>query len=148
MSLADLSPEQRRQAVIRLSRFVLRTGVGEIRDELQENVVEMALFLGPEASSFDDIVRILKDELVVDFPRQVLRPVLSRLQQKNLVSVDGTYRLSTVRRKEMQEQVNDYTEAWQNVLEQLTSSTEQYLGRKCSAEERELIVQTWLGFLN
>lgn len=75
-SIADLSIEEKRKALIRVSQFVLEEEADKIRDDLREKIVETALFWGTRESEFvslDKIAVLIDEEIrLVRFPNEVL----------------------------------------------------------------------------
>jgi hypothetical protein len=148
LSLRDLSPDDRREALIRISKFVIRCGIGEIRSEMQDNVVEMALFLNTESASLDDVLAITKETLLVDFPSAVLRTIVSRLQEKNSILYDGKYQLSPKRRNEIQQEIEGYAADFNDLSIQLSAKMRQLLSREVTPDEQALVMEGLLRFLS
>lgn len=110
----------------------------------------MAVFLGSELScAFEEIAQTLKNDLLLEFPWEVLKSILSRLEEKNVVKLtDGRYQLSSDRRKEIHNEGELRARIWQDLANQLISKAEESLGRTVTTEEKALIADTWLRFLS
>jgi len=149
LSLVQIPASQHKEALKRISQFVLRSETGEIRWQIQDSVVEMAIFLGPQHKlSLEEILGIMKDKILVDFPRPMLKTILSRLTENGRVTYDGRYALSSHRRRDIQNQTQERISAVKSLTDQLMSKTEECLRTKLSAENRELIEECFFRFLS
>jgi len=148
LSLAEIPVSQHKEALKRISQFVLRRETGDIRQSIHDSVTEMAIFLGPRrGSSFEEIILAMKDKILVDFPRPVLKAILSRLMTQGRVIYDGLYRLPPTRTRDIQSQTEEHSKALQTILLRLLSKTEEYLGRELSDEDNKLIEECFFRFL-
>jgi hypothetical protein len=148
LSFANYSDEVRRDALIRISQFVLRGETEQMRQELQENVVEMALFLldSQRVASLEDIIRIMKEKILVDFPRPVLKAILFRLIGSGKVTPDNV--LSTQRRTEIESQTRNYSKALDDMTVELAEKTERSLGAPLTPDQKHVVMGTLFKFLS
>jgi len=148
LSFGDYSDEVRRDALIRISQFVLRGETEQIRQELQENVVEMALFIldSEGAATLENIIRVMKEKILVDFPRSILKAILFRLLEKGRLTPEN--RLSVQRRTEIESQVLNYKKALDEMSGQLDEKTERHLGSPLTPDQRQLVMEALFEFLS
>ena len=61
--LRGLSQDEQKQAMLRISQFVLRAPMGEIRESLYKRLLEIGIFLSNEKgkAEFRGILRVIKD---------------------------------------------------------------------------------------
>lgn len=90
----------------------------------------------------------MKDRILVDFPRSVLKTILSRLVETNRVVFDGRYRLSPHRRRDITTQTQVHLASLEGLIGQLVSKTEQCFGSELSAESRELVEGCFFRFVS
>lgn len=142
-STSSLKDEEKRKALIRISQFVLGDQIDEVRDDLQENIVEMALFWGTKEDQFvskEKAAELVQKEIyLIDFPDLILDAILSRLLTKGTVEIDenGLYRLRVSRRTEIQEQSKKSEEKIGYINERFIHKLEREYGEKLSQEQKE-----------
>jgi hypothetical protein len=148
LSFGTYSDEARRDALIRISQFVLRGETEQIRQELQENVVEMALFIldSQGAATWESIIRVMKEKILVDFPLPVLKTILFRLLEKGRLTSEN--RLSTQRRTQIENQVRNYRKALDEMSDQLAEKTAKNLGSPLTPDQRQLVMGALFQFLS
>jgi len=149
-----LSSEDRRKALIRISQFVMRDRINIIRDDLQENIVEMAFYWGTTGGQ-----GVLKDKIndlvasqiyLVQFPTFILQEILDRLVTKNrLMLLDGKYVLRFARRKELEELTKSKEFDIGTVNIELTSRIAQKLDvTDLSNEQKDEVLSNFYSFLS
>jgi len=146
-----LSPEDKKKALTRISQFVLREGIEETREELQENIIEMALFWGPmeEGVSLQQVNSILKKELYfIQFPDFVLTRILERLLNKKTVELrNEKYVLSEGRKNEVSRAVRENELIVNEINDLVLAKTEQNLGQKLLKNERNEVLTNFYSYL-
>ena len=94
-----------RRELIELSQFVLNRGTENVREELHEYLVEIALYNSDQEASATDIKSLIEKEFDFSaFPLSLVNPALARMGKK-LISkgTPSKYLLATTRRKELTE---------------------------------------------
>jgi predicted nucleic acid-binding protein len=150
--LPELSEEQLRQALIRISQFVLRGDIKQIRDELQDNIVEMAFYWSPKAKGGvfqEEIARLVSDELpIINVGKPLLDNIVQRLVQKSgLEFHDKKYYLSNIRRTQIEAQARGNEYNWRRINELIASHTSRIHGATLSKEQEETILRNFNVFL-
>jgi hypothetical protein len=81
--------EEKRDSLIKITQFVLGEEAERIRDKLEENIVETALYWGIKGDGFASTARIeelIEKEIVfAKFPPIIINKILSRLLAKGSV---------------------------------------------------------------
>lgn len=153
VTVATLSEEEKRRALIRISQFVLRDEIQNVRDELQENIVEMALFWGTtegQAVEMEEITELVKEELfILTLPEYILQRNLSGLLSKESVRiVEGDkYCLKKSRRKKLAELVQENNAKIYAINEQIIATLIREYGKELSPEQEEEILGNFYSFL-
>ena len=150
-SVMVLSPENRRKALIRISQFVLRDEIQKTRDELQENIVEMALFWGTmeEGVPFHQINGILRTELYfIEFPDFVLTEILERLLNKKRMELQkGKYILKESRRSEISKAVKENELVVNEINDLVILETERKYKKELSKKQKNAVLTNFYSYL-
>lgn len=142
--MLDLSLEDNRKALIRISQFVLEEEIDKTRDDLQEKIVETAMFWGmqnDEYASIDRITELVEKEIrLIKFPGLVLDSILSRLSSKGSIVQDekGSYNLSVLRRAELTKLVDEKKRRIDRINGQFLLLLEREYGRKLTDDQMKL----------
>lgn len=142
--MLDLSLEENRKALIRVSQFVLEEEAERLRDDLQEKIVETALFWGmqdDEYASIDRITELVEKEIrLIKFPGLVLESILSRLSSKGSIVQDekGSYKLSVLRRAELTKLIDEKKRRIDRINGQFLLLLEREYGRKLTEDQMKL----------
>lgn len=152
-TIPDLSFKEKRKALIRVSQFVLEEEAEKIRDDLQEKIVETALFWGTREGKFvssDKIPELIEEEIrLVKFPKEMLDEIFSKLLKKGSIAEDekGFYNLSVLRRTEFGRLVNKKKEEIERINEQFLFKLEREYGRRLTDEQKEEGLEKFYSFL-
>jgi len=153
ITLPTLSEEEKSRALIRISQFVLRDEIGEIRDDLQEKIVEMALFWGTkeeQAVTLEDVIEIVRKELlVIALPRYVLEGTLARLLSKETIRLmeGDKYCLKSLKRKEITEVVQKNSSRFDEINKYIIESVAREYGKELTPEQEEETLGSFYSFL-
>lgn len=156
MSSSDasvLSNESRRKALIRISQFVLREETEEIRDDLQENIIEMALFWGAQSDQFvsrDEVKGLIPKEMyIIDFPELIFDTILSRLITKGSVELNegGCFHLTGIRRHEIQQYLIKKEETVSKINERFVQKLEKEYEKQLFKEQKQEALERFYSFL-
>jgi predicted nucleic acid-binding protein len=147
-----LSEEQLRQALIRISQFVLRGNIKEIRDELQDDIVEMAFYWSPKANAGilkEQVAQVVSEEFpLIKVEKSLLDDIVERLGKKGSLEIrDEKYYLSSIRRRQLETQAKDNLHAWERIYGLIASGTSKIYGTPLSKEQREAITTNFNTFL-
>lgn len=147
---SKLNPEERREALIRISQFVLRDDLSKTREDLQKNIVEMGIFWADQATSKKKINEILIEKLnVIEFPEPYLSEILRTLLEENRVRTkNGKYRLTDWRRKEIEAESEENREVAEEVNQFVLAKVIEEAGvEKIAPQEEERILNGFYTFL-
>jgi len=139
----DVDFEENRNALIRLSQFVLGEEAEKLRDDLEEKIVEMALFFGMKDDEFASnhrIAELIEKEIrLVRFPDVGLDNILSRLLAKGstVVNEERSYKLSVLRRTEFGKLVSEKKGRIDRINEKFALLLEREYGKKLTDEQRK-----------
>lgn len=87
--LEGLSEEQQKQALLRISQFVLREHVGSIRDSLYQSLIEVGLFLNENECTLGEISEIIESEFYgIKISVKLLSQHIEQLERQGRLEID------------------------------------------------------------
>ena len=140
--LLDADFEQNRDALIKISQFVLEEEAEKVRDDLEEKIVETALFWGlknDECASIDGIAEMVEKEIhLVKFPDLVLKDIVSRLLANGSIieSGENSYKLSFLKRTEFGKLVVEKKARIDRINSQFLLLLEREYGKRLNDEQK------------
>lgn len=141
--MLNLDSEQNRKALIRLSQFVLEEEAEGIRDDLQDKIVEAALFWGTkddEFTSTEKVPELIEEEIrLITFRGLTLDNILSRLLKKGSIveNEKGAYKVSVLRRTEFRKLVNEKKRRMERINGQFLLFLEREYRKKLNDEQKK-----------
>lgn len=150
--MSHLSREQLRRALIRISQFVLRGNIEEIRGELQDNIVEMAFYWSPRAKAGipkEQIARVISEEFsIIKVEKSLLDDIVERLVKKGSLQIrKKRCYLSSIHRRPLGTLVKDNLYTWRRINGLIVSGTSKIYGAPLSKEQKETIRTNFNSFL-
>ena len=139
----NLVLEKDRNALIRLSQFVLAEETERIRDDLQEKIIEAAFFWGAKDEEFvsiDEVAKLVAKEIrIIKFPDEMLDDIVSRLLAKGSIieNEQGAYKLSVLRQTEFGELVSEKRRRIDRINGQFLILLEREYGKKLTDEQKK-----------
>jgi hypothetical protein len=138
----DISSDEMRSTLIRMSQFVLQEETEIVRDNLQEKIVETALFWGLSENQFvpiENVLKIIDGITHVELDSASLKEIILRLVAKGRIIEDktGNYALSTVHRKEYSKIVTERKARVDKVHGQFLYLLEREYGKNLTDEQME-----------
>jgi len=149
----EVQPEERKEALIRISQFVVRDEINKIRDDLQNDIVEMALYWNPASEQGvlrEEMNDLIKRELyVIQFPDTVLDVILKRLVENERIEIkDSRYFIIDKRREKISERVQENRAVVQEINDLVFSKTMEKLGAtELSEKQIKEIINGFYSFL-
>lgn len=151
-SLSGLSERELRQALIRISQFVLRGDIKEIRGELQSNIVELVFYWNKKANEGllgTQVAEVVSEEFpFITVDKALLNRILKGLTEKgSLQFTNKKYSLSSTRRNVLEKQVRENVRSWMEVNRQLLSKLSMISKAPLTREQKEAATSAFCNFL-
>jgi hypothetical protein len=151
-SVTDMLPEDRRKALIRISQFVLRDDIQKVRDDIQDNIVEIALYWSPSEQevSITEIKERLTKELDLTLTNSILTNITERLVKKSSLefhSETGKYFLREDRRSQISRVVREKEQMLDEIEDLLRTKTEEKYLDRLSPEQKKEIIENFYSYL-
>jgi hypothetical protein len=107
----------------------------------------MAIFLLDihRPPSLEEISRVMKEKILIDFPRPVMKAILFRLVESGRCTSE--YSLSTQRRTKIESQTKSYAKTLDEISNLLAETTEKYFGSQLTTEQKQIVFGSLLKLL-
>ena len=100
--LRGRSTEEKKQALLRISQFVLRTPSGEVRESIYKPLLEIGMLLleNKKRCDLDSILNVIKEQFFgILLDKEIADECLLQLQEEhNIKTEDGKYILEEKRK--------------------------------------------------
>lgn len=95
-TLKELTPDERKQAILRISQFILREPSANMRASIYRRLLEIGIYLdNGHSAGLDKILEIIEKEFFgIKLPENVAEEYLKQLEEENIVkAVNGSHLL-------------------------------------------------------
>lgn len=150
--LKGLSENEKKQALLRISQYVLRESSKNARESIYKRMLEVGVYLiernGKEAGKKDILEIIKKQFFGIKLDEEIADEYLEELKKEgNLTVENGTFSLSENKKS----QLEDYSKNTLNILfsceGKFTETVAQNYGRKIPNEDNQTLIDCYYNFV-
>lgn len=154
-SICIMVEEKKLEIINRLAQFVINRTTEDIRDELQEYLISIAVLESSKGSSVDDICIFLENKVgVKDFPNKIVEDGIKRLLKKRKINIFSEenniikYQLASSVEKKFSGFSNEYNATIEKIFNNLFNKIEKECRRLQEDEKKSIKYNILLSFGN
>lgn len=149
--LIGLTPEERKQALLKISQFILRKPSGEVRDSIYKKLLEIGIYLleRKEKVEVENILDVIEEELFgVRLDEKIAKEYLNELMEENLIDyINGKYVLDRERRSEIADYSTVTLDLVYRTEDKFIKEVSDKYGKTIIEEDEQNIVDSFYQFI-
>lgn len=146
--LRDLSPDEKKQALLRISQFVLREPTREVRESIFKRLLEIGIYLS-EKTILDDILDIIKKQFFgIELDKTISEKYLKQLLDEGIIKEEnGKYFLDELKRSEIEDYSKKTLSLVTSIEVKFIEAVSQRYGEVPSKEDTNTITGSFYKFI-